>query len=174
MLKRGKSSRKTFSLGHTKGQGASKGVFVGPSDQSDCRKPHHLSPIPWDGHLVHHDLLNTCNTYCRAPAQTPQQASTVGSSDDVTVSEVLTLSCKRTAWPAATTVASTCMGLGAAAPSPRPEAHPEDASRILGPVVPLKAWQGRQSTAMAPSPQGHLRAAQTSILMPAEKGGRGI
>lgn len=100
MLEYGKSSRKTFSLSHTKGQGASKGVFVGPGDQSDCGKSHHLSPIPWDGHFVHQDLLNTHNTHCHAPSQTPQQASTFGNHDDV--SQVLTSSCKRMARPTAT------------------------------------------------------------------------
>ena len=59
-------------MGHTKGQGASKGVFVGPGDRSDCEKLHHLSLIPWNGHLAHQDLLNTHDTHCHAPAQTLQ------------------------------------------------------------------------------------------------------
>lgn len=101
-LKHGKSSRKTFSLGHTKGQGASNGVSVGPGDQSDCGKSHHSSLIPWDRRLVHQDLLNTHNTHCHAPAQTAQHVSTFGNSDDVTMSEVLASSCKRTARPTAT------------------------------------------------------------------------
>lgn len=71
-------------------------------------------------------------------------------------------------------LASTRVGVGAAALSPWPEAHPEDVSRILGTLVPLKVWKGGQSTATAPSPQSHLQAAQTSILVILEEGGRGI
>lgn len=131
------------------------GTSEGPSVQNDCGKSHHLSLIPWDGHLVHQD---TCY---QAPAQTLQQASTFGNSDDATA--------RRWTIP----LASTCVGLEAVAPSLWPEAHPEDTSRILGTSVPAKAWQGRQSTALAPRSPSHLQAAQTSLFMLLEKGSRG-
>lgn len=94
-----------------KGQGAGKGVFVGPSDQSDRGKSHHLSLTPWDGHLVHQDLLNMHNAHCHAPAQAPQ-VSTFGDSDDVTMTEVLTSSCKKTARPTVTHTGQHPRGIG--------------------------------------------------------------